>query len=223
MIAVLTPLMASMGVAALLVVVAIVFAETGLIVAAFLPGDSLLFTFGVLVAAHVVPLPLWLVVIASAAAAVGGDQVGYALGRRFGPRVFSRRHSRLLNPHHVDKAQEFFERHGSKAVVLARFVPVVRGFVPAVAGVGRMSYRRFAAYNVVGGVAWTMTMLLGGFYAGGIPLVAAHVELLAVALVALSLVPVMFVWVRNRLRRRGEGKTDSPESPTASPALTRAA
>lgn len=210
MIAVLAPLLATMGAAGLLLVMAIVFAETGLIVGAFLPGDSLLFTVGVMVAAHVLPLPLWLAVVACAVAAIVGDQVGYALGRRFGPSVFSRSHSRLLNPRHVDRAQQFFARHGSKAVVLARFLPVVRGFTPPVAGIGGMPYRRFAVYNVIGGVAWTVVMLVAGFFAGGVPLVAQHIELLAIGLVALSVVPACAMWVRNRMRRRARRAADLP-------------
>ncbi len=201
MIAVLTPVLISMGALGLLVVVAVVFVETGLIVGSFLPGDSLLVTVGVLVASHVMALPLWLVVAACAAAAVAGDQVGYGLGRRFGAAVFSRSHSRLLNPRHVVKAHEFFARHGSLAVVLARFVPVVRGLTPPVAGMGRMPYRRFAVYNIVGGVAWTSLLLVAGFYAGGVPLVARHVELLAVGLVVASLVPTGVMWWR-RTRAR---------------------
>lgn len=202
MIAVLTPLLAALGPAALLLVMAIVFVETALLVGFFLPGDSLLFTVGILVAAHALPLPLWLVGAGAAVAAILGDQVGFWLGRRFGPTIFSRAGSRLLNPRHAERAQAFFARHGHKAVVLARFVPVVRSLTPVVAGVARMPHRRFTAYNVLGGIGWTALMLLAGFYAGGVPFVAAHVELVAVALVALSLVPAVATWLRRRSRSR---------------------
>jgi membrane protein DedA with SNARE-associated domain len=190
-----------MGPAALLLVMAIMFVETALLVGFFLPGDSLLFTVGILVAAHALPLPLWVVGAGAALAAILGDQVGFWLGRRFGPAVFSRAGSRLLNPRHAERAQEFFARHGHKAVVLARFVPVVRSLTPVVAGVARMPHRRFTTYNVLGGVGWTALMLVAGFYAGGVPFVAAHVELVAVGLVALSLVPAVITWLRRRSRR----------------------
>ncbi len=220
MIAVLTPLLMSLGAAALLVILPIVFAETGLVVLAFLPGDSLLFTVGILVATHVMPLPLWLVVAACAVAAVAGDQLGYLLGRRFGPAVFSRPKSRWFNPEHAVRAHEFFVRHGSKAVVLARFVPVVRGFAPVVAGVGRMPRGRFTTYNVLGGLGWTASMLVAGFYAGGIPLVAAHIELFAIGLVVASLVPAGLAWLRDRVRRRRrleQGVLGPAEGPAATP------
>jgi membrane-associated protein len=147
MIAVLTPLMAALGPLAVLLLMVVLFAETGLLIGFFLPGDSLLFTAGVLVAAGVVPLPLWLVAAGAFAAAAMGDQVGYLLGRRFGPRVFHRSDLRLLAKDHVIRARVFFDRHGPRAVILARFVPVVRTLTPVVAGVGHMPRRRFTLYN----------------------------------------------------------------------------
>ncbi|MCW2798346.1 VTT domain-containing protein [Nocardioides sp.] len=202
MILALNPLLAALGPAALLVLMAIVFAESGLLVGFFLPGDSLLFTAGILVASGVIPLPLWVVAAGVVVAAVAGDQVGYSIGRRFGPRVFSRPDSRLFSTRHVGRAEAFFERHGPKAVILARFVPVIRTFTPVVAGLGSMSRRRFTAYNAVGGVGWGVGVLLAGFFLGGIPFVAAHVELILVGLVAVSLVPATAGVVSSRLRSR---------------------
>ena len=220
----LTTWLTELGPVALLVLMGLVFAETGLLVGFFLPGDSLLFAVGVLVAAGALAYPLWLVVLLAAVAAVLGDQVGYLLGRRFGPRVFSRSGSRVLDPRHAERAQAFFAQHGPKAVILARFVPVVRTFTPTVAGVGRMSRRRFTAYNVVGAVAWTTLMVLGGYFLGGVPLVADHIEVVSLVLVALSLVPAGLSWWRERRRAGGEPTrrvpTATASTPIASPATS---
>lgn len=201
----LTPYLASLGPAALLVVMAIVFAETGLLVGFFLPGDSLLFTVGVLTSAGVLGLPFWVVAVGVFVAACAGDQVGYLIGRRAGPRVFSRPDSRLLAQEHAERAQDFFARHGSKAVVLARFVPVVRTFAPVVAGVGRMSYRRFLVFNVAGAFAWGVGVLTAGYFLGGVPFVADHVELIVLAVVAASLAPILVAGLRHRTRARANG------------------
>ena len=212
MIALLTPLMAVLGPLALLLLMGVLFAETGLLAGFFLPGDSLLFTAGVLVAAGAVPLPLWLVAVGASLAAVVGDQVGYLVGRRFGPRVFSRPESRWLSRRHVARAEAFFERHGPRAVVLARFVPVVRTLTPALAGMGRMPRSRFTAYNVAGGLAWAVGMLLAGYFLGGIAFVAAHVELLVLAVVAVSLLPAAIAVVRRRRGRTGAAEPVVPQA-----------
>lgn len=214
MIAALTPLLTSLGPLALLLVMVIIFAESGLLAGFFLPGDSLLFTVGVLVASGVLGLPLWLVVPLLALAAVAGDQTGYLLGRRYGPRVFTRPSSRLLDPRHVDRAHAFFDRHGSKAVVLARFVPVVRTVTPTIAGIARMSRKRFTGFNVIGAVSWTAMLVLGGYFAGGVPFVASHIELIAVAMVALSLLPAAVAWLVGRRRQRGATPSASEREPT---------
>jgi len=214
MIAVLTPLMAVLGPLAVFLLMAVLFAETGLLAGFFLPGDSLLFTAGVLVASGAIHLPLWLVALAAFVAAAGGDQVGYLLGRRFGPRVFSRSDSRWLSRDHVARAHAFFDRHGPTAVVLARFVPVVRTLTPAVAGVGAMPRRRFTAYNVAGGLVWTVGLLTAGFFLGGFPVVADHIELLALAVVAGSLVPVAVTALRRRGRRPRPAPTDDEPATT---------
>jgi membrane-associated protein len=196
------------GPVALLVVMAIVFAESGLLVGFFLPGDSLLFTAGVLIAGGVVHVPLAVMVLGVAVAAFLGDQAGYLIGRKAGPRVFSRPDSRLFSRAHVERAHDFFLRHGPKAVILARFVPVVRTFTPTVAGVGAMPYRRFVAYNAIGAVAWSVVMLVAGHLLGGVPFVAGHVEPITLGIVALSLVPVAVSVLRGR--RSGPRYDDTP-------------
>ena len=189
MIAVLTPLLYSLGPAALLLVMAVVFVESGLLLGFFLPGDSFLFIAGALVASHVIGLPGWLLGVGVFAAAVAGDQVGYLIDRHFGPRLFSRSGSRIFAQENADRAQRFFDRHGSKAVVLARFVPIVRTFVPAVAGVGRMSRRRFTSFNLVGAALWSVGIVVAGILFGGIAFIAAHIELITIGLAGLSVLP----------------------------------
>lgn len=200
MIAALTPLLLSLGPLAVLLAMAMIFAETGLLVGFFLPGDSLLFTLGVLTAAGAIHLPLWSVAVALFVAAVAGDQVGYMIGRRYGPRVFVRASSRFFARSHADQAQAFFAEHGPKAVVLARFVPIVRTFTPVVAGVAEMPRRLFSAYNALGAVVWTVGLLAIGFFLGGVPVIAAHIELFAVGMVVLSLLPAAIGLVRHRVR-----------------------
>lgn len=215
MIAALTPFLLMLGPVALLVAMGIVFAETGLLVGFFLPGDSLLFTLGVLAAGGLIHLPLWVVAAGVAVAAVAGDQLGFLLGRRLGPRVFSRPESRWFSHRHVDRARGFFDKHGPKAVVLARFVPVVRTFTPVVAGVADMPRAKFTAYNVAGGLAWTLSLLAVGFYLGGIPLIAAHIELFALAIVALSLIPAGVGLARRRSTHRDNTTPSTPGEPVA--------
>jgi membrane-associated protein len=194
MIAVLTPLLYSLGPAALLLVMVVVFVESGLLLGFFLPGDSFLFIAGALVASHVISMPGWLLVLGVFAAAVAGDQVGYVIGRRFGSRLFSRPESRVFSPANADRAQHFFDRHGSKAVVLARFVPVIRTFVPAVAGIGHMQRRRFTTYNLIGAALWSVGIVVAGVLFGGISFVAAHIELITIGLAGLSVIPGLLAY-----------------------------
>lgn len=194
----LTPLMFTLGPLALLLVMGIVFAETGLLVGFFLPGDSLLFIAGALVASGILPLPLLLVLAGVFLAAAAGDQVGYLLGRRFGPRVFARDGSRFFSPRHAARAAEFYARFGSKAVIMGRFVPVVRTFIPVTAGVGRMPYRRFVVFNLIGALLWAVGIVLVGYFLGGVPVIAKHIELITVSAVTLSLIPAVVALVRRR-------------------------
>ncbi len=205
MTAILAPLLLTLGPAAVLLVMAVVFVESGFLLGFFLPGDSLLFMTGALVAGQVISLPFWLVATAVFVAAVTGDQVGYLIGRRFGARVFSRPDSRFFRREHADRAAAFFERYGPVAVVLARFIPVLRTFAPVTAGVARMPHRRFTAYNLVGAGAWAVGIIAVGFFFGGIPFVAQHIELVTISIATLSFVPVAAAVLR---RRYGRGRTE---------------
>lgn len=185
----------------------IVFAESGLLIGFFLPGDSLLFVTGFLTSKpdgwpHIdYPLPLVLVVLF--VAAVLGDQVGYLFGRKVGPALFDRPKSRFFNPANVAKAEGFFERHGSKTIVLARFVPIVRTFAPIVAGVSRMHYRTFVTFNVIGGCLWAVGVTTLGYFLGQVDVVRDHVELAALVIVAISVLPVVFELVKHRRQAAG--------------------
>lgn len=188
----------------------IVFAESGLF--AFLPGDSLLFTAGLFVAqGQYISQPLWLVCALIVAAAVLGDQVGYMIGKFFGPRLFSRPNSKLFKQENLEKAHEFMEKFGPKAIVLARFVPIVRTFAPIVAGAGRMKYRTFLTYNLIGGVAWGTGVTLAGYWLGQIDVIKKNVEAILVLIVLVSVVPILIEY----LRERGKKKRAAAEAPAA--------
>ena len=180
----------------------IIFAESGLLIGFFLPGDSLLFTAGLLSSQEALPaLPVLLV--GCFVAAVAGDQVGYLFGNRVGPALFRRPDSRIFKQQYVDRAQEFFDHHGSKTIVLARFVPVVRTFVPIVAGVGKMHYRTFVTFNVIGALLWAVGITTLGYVLGDrVPWVEEHLEVTVLAIVGLSLVPVAVEIIRDRRRPR---------------------
>ncbi|MFI2909978.1 DedA family protein [Streptomyces sp. PDY-4] len=190
----------------------IVFAESGLF--AFLPGDSLLFTAGLFVAEGTyISQPLWLVCTLIVLAAVIGDQVGYMIGKFFGPKLFSRPNSKLFKQENLEKAHEFMEKYGPKAIVLARFVPIVRTFAPIVAGAGRMKYRTFLTYNVIGGVAWGCGVTLAGYWLGQIELIKTNIEPILVLIVLISVVPIIIEY----LRERGKKKRAAAEAPAAAP------
>lgn len=188
----------------------VVFAECALLVGFFLPGDSLLFTAGLLATggaelagtqvAQVAPL--WVLLVTVPVAAIAGDQVGYLIGRKAGPSIFDRDDSRLFKRRYVTEAHEFFEKHGGKAIVLARFVPVIRTFTPVTAGVARMPYRSFLTYNVLGGLLWGVGVTLLGYFLGQIDFVAKNVEVILIVIVVLSVLPVVAQVVRSR--RAGE-------------------
>ena len=190
------------GPLSLLLIMGIVFAESGLLAGFFLPGDSLLFSAGVLAASGAIHVPFAVLALGVVVAAFLGDQVGYLIGRTAGPRLFRRPDSRLFSRAHAVRAHEFFLRHGPKAVILARFVPIVRTFTPTVAGVGAMPYRRFVAYNAVGATLWGVGMLVAGRALGGVPLVASHIEVMTLAVVGLSLAPAIVAVLRGRSGRR---------------------
>jgi membrane-associated protein len=208
MIAILTPLLYTLGPLGIFLVMAVVFTETGLLLGFFLPGDSLLFLAGALVASHVIALPFWVLAAGVFVAAVAGDQLGYLIGRRYGPRVFSRPDSRFFRHENAERAQAFFARRGALAVILGRFVPVVRTFVPVVAGVGKMPHRAFTALNLVGALVWAVGIVAVGFVFGGIAFVAAHIELITIAIAGVSIIPA----VLEVSRRRRQGHSSSGAS-----------
>ncbi len=176
----------------------IVFAETGLVVTPVLPGDSLLFVAGTLAAAGGMDV-LWLMATLIAAAILG-DTVNYWIGNYVGPKVFSAE-SRLLNKAHLERAHRFYERHGGKTIVIARFIPIIRTFAPFVAGIGEMSYPRFLAYNVGGAVLWVVSLVTAGFYFGELPFVKQNLTLIIVLIVIISVLPGVFEYFRHHRAR----------------------
>ncbi len=170
----------------------IVFAESGLLIGFFLPGDSLLFTAGLLIALNKLDTPIWLAVIGVMAAAILGDQVGYRFGKKVGPALFNRPKSRLFDPKNAQKAQAFFEKHGPKTIVMARFVPIVRTFAPVVAGVGNMPAKTFLKYNLLGGVLWGGGVTMAGFLLGKrFPGLGDRIDLVAVIIIVISVIPIL--------------------------------
>lgn len=184
----------------------VIFAESGLLIGFFLPGDSLLFTAGMFAAgafSSTVRLNIWVLLVGVFLAAVIGDQVGYVFGRKVGPALFRREDSRIFKQAHVTKAQLFFDKHGPKALILARFVPIVRTFTPIVAGVAHMDYPLFVRYNVIGGLLWGVGVTSLGYFLGSVPFVKNNFEIAIFAVIAVSLVPVVVEVIRSR---RGAGE-----------------
>lgn len=180
----------------------IVFAECGLLLGFFLPGDSLLFTAGLFVATGAIESPLWVVCLVLVVAAMVGNLVGYWIGRAAGPAVFDRPRSKLFKPEHVVKTQGFFDRYGTRAIVLGRFVPIVRTFITVMAGVGRMDPRRYLTYSLVGGVAWAAGVTVLGYFLGQVPWVRENIELMLILIVLVSILPIIVEIVRARLESR---------------------
>jgi membrane-associated protein len=178
---------------------AIIFTETGLFFGFFLPGDSVLVTAGLLISQGTVHLDLVTLGLLLSAAAILGDNTNYWVGRLTGPRIFTRDESLFFRRRHVERAHEFYERHGPKTVVLARFMPIIRTFAPLVAGVGRMDYRTFLTFSVLGGTAWIWSMLLLGYFLGRkVPGVAQHIDLVIIAVIFVSILPGLIGWWRER-------------------------
>ena len=191
-------LVANYGVWIYAILFAIVFAETGLVVTPFLPGDSLLFVCGALAAVGGLDMTLLVVVLISAA--VIGDSVNYSFGRWVGPRVF-REDRKWLNRKHLDRTHEFYERHGGKTIVIARFVPIIRTYAPFVAGIGAMGYTRFLAYNVGGAVLWVVSLGYAGYFFGNIPWVKQNLSLVILGIIVLSMVPLVVEYLRHRKKQ----------------------
>ncbi len=191
-----------------LLIFAIVFAESGLLIGFFLPGDSLLFTAGMFAAGTFedklpnVQFNIWVLCLGVFIAAVAGDQVGYLFGRKAGPALFSRPDSRFFKQEHLEKAQGFFEHHGPRAIVLARFVPIVRTFCPIVAGAGQMEYGTFVRFNVVGGFLWGVGVTLLGYFLGNVPLIADNIEIALLMVVAVSLIPIAIEVIKSRRAKK---------------------
>jgi len=191
-----------------LLIFAIVFAESGLLIGFFLPGDSLLFTAGMFAAGTFedklpnVQFNIWVLCLGVFIAAVAGDQVGYLFGRKAGPALFSRPDSRFFKQEHLEKAQSFFEHHGPRAIVLARFVPIVRTFCPIVAGAGQMEYGTFVRFNVVGGFLWGVGVTLLGYFLGNVPLIADNIEIALLMVVAVSLIPIAIEVIKSRRAKK---------------------
>ncbi|MGI8868247.1 MAG: DedA family protein [Mycobacteriales bacterium] len=187
----------------------IIFAECGLLIGFFLPGDTLLFSAGVLISKGIFDIPLWAALVLTPLAAILGNVCGYGIGARAGPAIFDRPDSRLFKREHVDRAAAFFERHGPLTIVLARFVPAVRTFVTVVAGASRMRFATFAAYSIISGVLWCVGVMVAGYYLGRVDIIASHVEVILLLGVASTLcagaVPLAIRYLKKR-RSRDEAR-----------------
>jgi membrane-associated protein len=193
-------LVAEYGIWIYAILFAIIFSETGFVVTPFLPGDSLLFVAGAIAASGEMNVHLLFVLLTLAA--VLGNSVNYAIGRWLGKHFFNDRGSRWLNPKHLDKAHEFYERHGGKAVVLSRFLPIVRTYVPFVAGMALMTPRQYTMYNVAGGVAWVGTLCYAGYFFGNIPWIRGNLTAIIVGIVIVSLLPLAYAFLKSRTQGR---------------------
>jgi membrane-associated protein len=195
------------------IVFAIVFSETGLVVTPILPGDSLLFAVGAFCARPGQPLNIWSATLLLTVAAIAGDTVNYHIGKFLGPKVLAGK-LHWLNQKHLDRTHRFFEKYGGKTIIIARFVPIVRTFAPFVAGVGTMTYGKFLAYNVVGGVAWVVGCMQAGYWLGNIPVVRDHFELVVLIIVAISLLPAVweFALVRFWKKEQAAANAQQPEA-----------
>ncbi|EOV1693862.1 TPA: DedA family protein [Yersinia enterocolitica] len=181
----------------------ILFCETGLVVTPFLPGDSLLFVAGALASLPSNDINVHIMVALMVTAAILGDAINYTIGRVFGEKLFSNPDSKIFRRSYLDKTHQFYEKHGGKAIILARFVPIIRTFAPFVAGMGKMSYRHFAAYNVIGALVWVLLFTYAGYWFGNIPFVQDNLKLLIVAIIVVSILPGVFeVWRHRRAAAR---------------------
>jgi membrane-associated protein len=182
------------GVATYLILFFVIFSETGLVFFTFFPGDSLLFVAGTFASTGVINF-FWLFVILSFAAILG-DSVNYSIGKYLGREVFLKRH--WVKEENIEKTKDFFERHGGKTIILARFIPIIRSFAPFVAGIGRMNYIKFLSFNIIGAISWTASMLTLGYYFGAIPFVKNNLSIAIIAIVIISWIPPIFTWIKHR-------------------------
>lgn len=194
----LAELVAEYGIWVYAILFLILFCETGLIVTPFLPGDSLLFVAGAIASLPTNDLNVHLMVVLMIIAAIIGDAVNYTIGRLFGEKLFSNPNSRIFRRSYLDKTHAFYERHGGKTIILARFVPIVRTFAPFVAGMGHMSYRRFALYNVTGALVWVLLFTYAGYWFGNLPVIQENLKLLIVGIIVLSILPGVIEVIRHK-------------------------
>lgn len=178
----------------------VIFCETGFVVTPFLPGDSLLFAAGAIAALGAIDLSLLIILLATAA--ITGDTVNYWIGHYVGPKVFHEEHSRLLNKEYLNRTHRFYEKHGGKTIVIARFLPIIRTFAPFVAGIGSMTYGRFILFNITGGLGWVAAFLFGGFYFGTVPIVKNNFSIVILAMVLIPGIPAAFEFLRHYLQQR---------------------
>jgi membrane-associated protein len=202
----------SMGLWSYVILFAVIFIETGLVIMPFLPGDSLLFAAGAIAALG--SLNVWILFLLMAVAAILGDTVNYWIGHKVGPAAFSGK-VRFLKKEHLDRTHAFYEKHGGKTIFLARFIPIIRTFAPFVAGVGRMRYGYFLSYNVFGGIFWTALFIFGGYYFGNIPFVQDNFSLVVIAIIFLSILPAIIEVIRHRRRSSREKTEVKPEEAEA--------
>jgi len=184
----------------------IIFAETGFVVAPFLPGDSLLFAVGALAARNI--LNIWVSYFVFLAAAILGDTVNYWIGHAIGPKVFSQKSSKIFNKAYLNKTEKFYEKYGAKTIILARFLPIIRTFAPFVAGVGRMHYRTFLFYNLIGGFAWVTLFFFAGYLFGGIQIIKNNFEYAVVGIVIFSVVPIIYEYIKHRRESKSKKQTE---------------
>jgi membrane-associated protein len=200
----------SAGLWSYLLFFAVIFAETGLVVTPFLPGDSLVFTLGALAAVQDSPLHIGWVFVVLSAAAILGDSANYAVGKYFGSMILKKQGAWFLKKEHIERTHRFYEKYGSKTIVLARFVPIVRTFAPFVAGVGRMSYPHFLTYNVIGGLLWITLFAFGGYFFGNTPMVQKNFGFVIIAIIIISILPaVIEIWKEKRRPPAAEEAVDS--------------
>ena len=180
-----------------IIIFAIIFAESGLLIGFFFPGDSLLFTAGLLASQGIISL--WILILVVIVGAISGDSTGYAFGHKVGPMIFKREDSRIFKKENLIRAEKFYEKHGAKTIVLARFLPIIRTFAPIVAGVGRMKYRTFLIYNIAGGILWAVSVPLAGYYLFKyIPGIDKYLLLIIVVIIIISAIPAMLEFIRSR-------------------------
>lgn len=200
----------SFGIWIYVIVFLVIFCETGLVVTPILPGDSLLFALGALAALGSLNIEVLLILLS--VAAVAGDTVNYAIGHFIGPKVFQYEDGRFFKKEYLRKTHEFYEKHGGKTIIIARFMPIIRTFAPFVAGVGAMSYSQFIIYNVVGGISWICVFLLGGYFFGNIPTVKSNFTIVIVAIVILSVMPGFIEYFRQRRLAKQKKTTNLNQS-----------